>query len=138
VIASPGDVIITAESQYGPVPRVIHYFPLTDVLLIFDPNLPSERNTIGFQRRGETSVRWRGLAGFGKGAILYSGVNEQSGKPHICIVSDDRLFAWFAARGYPIYYMSIEEWRTNGTIPVIPSALFDQALEELSKIGAIQ
>jgi hypothetical protein len=136
IVTSPRDVLITAESQHGPIPRIVHYFPLVDIVVIVDANLPSSENLIAFQRRGETDVQWRSFAGFGKGALVWGGVQTRNGKPHICIVSDDALFRWFSERGWPITRSSIQQFVTNGTIPQIPAAEFDRALDELNKIGA--
>jgi hypothetical protein len=121
VVTSLFDAMTTAPSTHGPVPRIIHYYQAVDLIVIVDFNLPPDANLIAFQRRGEAQIQWRRLAAYGVGAIVYDGVNVDTGKPHVCIVSDDRLFAWFAATGNPITVTNIERFRTGGTIPVIPA-----------------
>ena len=137
IVTSAEDSTIVGESVHGPLPRIVHYYAAVDLIVIIDFNLPEAENLIAFQRRGETAVRWRRLVAYSAGVILYDGVNTMTGKPHICLVSDDRLLAWFTARGYPVYRTSLAQFVTNGAIPVIPAAVFDQAVRELNQLGVL-
>lgn len=137
VVTSAEDSTVVGESLHGPLPRIVHYYAAVDLIVIVDFNLPADANLVAFQRRGEVGIRWRRLAAYSKGVILYDGVNVQTGKPHICLISDDRLLAWFAARGYPVYRTSLAQFVTGGVIPTIPAAEFEAALRELNQLGAL-
>jgi hypothetical protein len=124
--------LLVAESANGPLARLVHYYPEPDILVIVDPNLPADANVIAFQRRGERGVTWKGISNYSKGALAYDG-REPDGTVHVCIVSDDSLFAFFAARGYPVWTTNLQQFVTGGTIPVIPADVFDEALHELNQ-----
>jgi hypothetical protein len=118
-----------AQSLYGPLPRIVHYYPAVDIIVIIDFNLPADANLIAFQRGGERTVKWKHVVNYMRGALLYDG-REPSGAPHICIVSDDRLFQFFKSRGYPITYTNLAQFVTGGTIPVIPGFIWEAAAHE--------
>ncbi len=128
---------VVGESPNGPLPRIIHYFPVNDIVVIVDFNLPADSNVMAFQRGGERLIKWRKLVAYSKGAILYDGINTANGKPHICIVSDDRLFAWLAEHGAPVYRTGLQQFVTGGTIPVVPADLMARAMRELNELGAL-
>lgn len=123
--------VITAPSLHGPLPRIVHYFGATDVIVIVDQNL-SGQEVIAFQRRGEKQVdRWRSLAPFTPGVLVYHGITDR-GADYTCIVSDDKLLAFFAAHGFPVIRTSLAQFITGGGAPIasVPATLFDQFLGE--------
>jgi hypothetical protein len=126
----------TGPSIHGAIPRIVHYFPGIDYLVIIDFNKPAGEQVFAIRRLGESGVAWFDIDEFGPSALLYSG-REEDGSPHVCIVSDDRMIEFLRGRGVVGLTMSIDQFRTGGIIPTIPASDFDAALIELGKLGAL-
>jgi len=125
---SPQDPpVITSASLHGPLPRIVHYFAASDLLIIVDQNLPGEE-VIAFQRRGEKQVdHWTSLAPFTPGVLVYQGVTD-AGADYTCVVSDDKLLAFMTANGFPVLRFPLSMFVSGGTFPIaqVPAEVFDR------------
>jgi len=128
---SPQDPpVVVNGSLHGPLPRIVHYFAASDVIVIVDQNLPGQE-VVAFQRRGEKQVdRWTSLAGFTPGVLVYQGVTD-AGADYTCLVSDDKLLEFFALHGYPVVRTGLAQFLTGGgslEIVPVPAVLFEEAV----------
>lgn len=134
---APGQVVTTTSaSTLGPLPRVVHYYKRSDIMIIVDQNRHGAE-VQAFQRRGEKAVAfWDDIDPFTPGVLVYSGPT-QAQRLYVCIVSDDKLFAFFAAHGFPVVTFPLDRFITGGLpielIAQIPAALFDEAVEAVGE-----
>lgn len=131
-------------SIHGDLPRVLHYLPVVDILLIIDFNLPEDQQVFAIQRLGEQGVKWFDVDPFGGTAAVYSGYEMDAKgniiKGHVCVVDDVSLERALEGKGFKVRTsfaamraLGVLFW---GTIPRIPADLLDTAILELSRIGA--
>lgn len=109
---------VVAQSQHGPLPRIVHYFTRSDMAVIVDFNLPADRNVLAFRRLGETGVRWMSMTNFSPGVLAWFGAGKD-GYAHTCLVPDETIFAIFERLGNPVLRFSLAAFTTNGVPPQI-------------------
>jgi hypothetical protein len=125
-----GDIAITAPQKIGQVPQIVYYFKHTDTMVIVDLNRDPSRNVLAFKRGAEPGVIWQAIAGWGPNTYMFTGP-KRGGFAYTCILSLDRMVSFVQNQGWPLYWSSLELWKVGkGTIPVIPTTVFDEAVAE--------
>lgn len=124
------------QDLFGAVPQGagkradrFYYLRASDIFIYLDMNAPGGPQAIGFRRGSELAIPWDRIEPAGPRMFAFLVVNPKNGRPHECDLNLDVLIQTAHAKGLAIGWVSMAQFVTFGSFPVISPDVWAAAVE---------